>query len=1279
MEVIKESEEEEKNLSRVDEKEDIEEKEVKNKQHLLSLKKRLVSEEEIEKSETPEKLNGNEEKLTESVLKVQDQENKKESEVILVLSEDLSDLNKSQKNETLEIIENSQPSDEPVKDCKILLSKSDIIGTPENAARLSNSLNTETEKINEKSDETNATSPKSTKKQNDSFTSNITFRNKKKDPSISPPETTQESDGSFSLKLDVTQNKQDSFNSDSSEKENCLPNNDSNVNKTPVKAKASPKMVVSALEDYYEPMEVDESTICVLEDKIETDQEEELLQTSQDKTDSEIPNKEIYQDNQKPGIQKSPGANHNQKGIVETVKRISYSHHESQEPSENQTDETKQMEIIEVVTEKNTNKNNLNIVKKETTEIVDAVEQNSVAILKHSTEKNEDCSDDVFNDSWRIVLTPEEDASKKEGSDEDNSSKTTKEKRLETSLQKEDKHKSPRNSQNSVKSEDEIEECPAVEEICLDTSLGKQEKRKSQEHQQKDLVDQKLETSPNKTKKDGEEKRLETSFQKRNKRKSQQDVPNENSDVEKTYPDSSLQIENDFKSPDHQQSDLSNEDLQNESPDSEVNQVDKKENAYENAMESSIETTLQKATKENASAERTLSVMTKIESLIKETVATFSDSDDSDETSHDFILHEAEEGEEDTPSEDSNAIIDDGESINTTSSEFGSSDEYEVDSFITDDEAKQLLSGEEYDIFDDDQIISNKGKKSRIIRPTESSDEEIEIEIKQIQSPEKLRRCRIIRPTESSDEETSCKSASDDFTDEKSNSELDISTTTIKKSVPILENVRVEQIGSETLITQISEAVGKFFADISKNETSEINLNLSLDYSTNSCKGFDETISVPSAKVEEVINEKMDSDSTEQKEVNLSTTNLEDVTTKKKKKTRKLEVSELEVNESGICEAENSFTKKKKKSRKSDVEIKEEVITIPEEKTEVVTESVNVISENLNTTIEKKNKRKKDQRMEMIETAENMSELNDMKASVSKKKKRRSVEQLQEKAVTESLDTEPVPSPGKDETIAEITEQTEIVVDSTEEVSKKKKKKKFKDHNLEDAAPKKKIKVQQEEIEEENPMDTTFTITEVPKRKDKKPKGKKINIISDFVITTENVTPKGPIKDNKIIEKLGDFTVTAEKTKENDSSGTNKKLEEKVTEKSISKNQQKLKILPSKEPILADDVKVDYFPNNLLSKIIEQEEEKKKSKRPSLIVTRTMEQSSWDVEPVPATLLKPSKACCITPKKVKKSKKSVPTASSLIRSKDFKTQMLFDPNHVRRIDSKTLLRKKLLK
>ncbi|KAK9869332.1 hypothetical protein WA026_003086 [Henosepilachna vigintioctopunctata] len=93
-----------------------------------------------------------------------------------------------------------------------------------------------------------------------------------------------------------------------------------------------------------------------------------------------------------------------------------------------------------------------------------------------------------------------------------------------------------------------------------------------------------------------------------------------------------------------------------------------------------------------------------------------------------FLDDMAEEGEEDTPSEGSNDIVDEGESINSKDSEIDSDDTYDSnDSFLVKDDGDDLdlLPGDEYDLGDTPELTKKASKKRRrIVKNLNTSSEE---------------------------------------------------------------------------------------------------------------------------------------------------------------------------------------------------------------------------------------------------------------------------------------------------------------------------------------------------------------------------------------------------------------------------------------------------------------------------------------------------------------------------------------------------------------------------
>ncbi|XP_060516635.1 uncharacterized protein LOC132696057 [Cylas formicarius] len=177
--------------------------------------------------------------------------------------------------------------------------------------------------------------------------------------------------------------------------------------------------------------------------------------------------------------------------------------------------------------------------------------------------------------------------------------------------------------------------------------------------------------------------------------------------------------------------------------------------------------------------------------------------EESERSGSDFLDNMAEEGEESTPSEDSNEIIDVGESVGSSVSQYSEGD-YENDSFICDDDDIESLSGKEFDL----QECAEAVKEEK-------------------QSKEKLR-SRIIMVSNSSDEDTHEEQV---FKVENQNEELpnlkNVSTSK-RRSLSIQESLVLDG-SNEQLTERINTLVDTFCTSIGKGE---ISLNLSLEYET---------------------------------------------------------------------------------------------------------------------------------------------------------------------------------------------------------------------------------------------------------------------------------------------------------------------------------------------------------------------------------------------------------------------------------------------------------------
>lgn len=349
-----------------------------------------------------------------------------------------------------------------------------------------------------------------------------------------------------------------------------------------------------------------------------------------------------------------------------------------------------------------------------------------------------------------------------------------------------------------------------------------------------------------------------------------------------------------------------------------------------------------------------------------------SDSEDENpEEPNEYVCTMAEEGEEDTPSEDSNAIVDEGESVGSTESEYGSDDEYDKnDSFICDDEDEQLLSGEEYDLSNE----KTKKKKSRIIQ-LDNSDNEIEIQKKDKAPPVAKKRTRIITLSDSSESdeneieiELNKDVQSEEVTEiseetnenqeivcieEKTDEEVFIMETKPSRgnleespnvstaesptfeqrserkrlsSITFHENINVKEIKGSPLSERISNLVDSFCTTMRKGE---ISMNLSIECTTKDDDSEDETKRNKSTKKRTLSRSAADEDNTSSEQEDIeeeasykppkrlsvsmdSGTLIE--TKKRAKKKRKLSKSMDNLDQTEIKSKKKKMGKRKKKN-----------------------------------------------------------------------------------------------------------------------------------------------------------------------------------------------------------------------------------------------------------------------------------------------------------------------------------------------------------------------------
>ncbi|CAH1169548.1 unnamed protein product [Phaedon cochleariae] len=214
-----------------------------------------------------------------------------------------------------------------------------------------------------------------------------------------------------------------------------------------------------------------------------------------------------------------------------------------------------------------------------------------------------------------------------------------------------------------------------------------------------------------------------------------------------------------------------------------------------------------------------------------------SDSAEEESEDGDFLDTMAEEGEEDTPSDDSNQIVDEGESIHSESDQ-ETEDEYDSnDSFICDNDKIELLPGEEYDLED----TKHKKRKSRIINVENIESDVITIERKEKPVKPK-RKSRIISVSSSSEEDIEVDPTAESPTIETKEdivpstsqlmSDQGSSRRRSSSSITIIENINVQDIKDTALSERIHSLVDNFCTTIPKK--GDISMNLSLEYARKS-------------------------------------------------------------------------------------------------------------------------------------------------------------------------------------------------------------------------------------------------------------------------------------------------------------------------------------------------------------------------------------------------------------------------------------------------------------
>lgn len=620
----------------------------------------------------------------------------------------------------------------------------------------------------------------------------------------------------------------------------------------------------------------------------------------------------------------------------------------------------------------------------------------------------------------------------------------------------------------------------------------------------------------------------------------------------------------------------------------------------------------------------------KIDALVEGTIANDSDSDIS--ASH-YIDDMAEEVlMEDTPSEGSNDIIDEGESVNSTDSEYGSSGTYEEDSFI-DDEEYELLSGNE--VF---ETSSTMGETKRT-RKAEAKDSKDDKKAKKKSTNNKQKWARIVQVSDSSDTEEIALAKSVDASQgapEKSTENVDDSdvtevleftassfrkenspiklveedrdnsiqeststNTTLKRvsSITILENVSVDEIKDKDLSKKISEVV-RMLCTPEKRNSGNVKLNVS--------------VGVVESDVEVPAKSDQDTEQNEQQKevVTTDSENTLDFQVFREQKVNKTPSKETPAGSKSLKKVKASSGKKKVKDKTNrsalgtsnqlkvpfcDVSDSESEKSDIEDHLESIIRLYEPQSDDLFPSIQKKIDRRMSLRKDASATDADKKDTEDDSENEMKKKNR------------------PI--------VSEVTSK----------------------NNSQKKTPKKRTLLVENEFmptkRPENDSEHEMPILESHKKKNRQ-------IVSQ-------VTSKDKAQKKRAQSVENDF-------------------------------------LPTKRADYGD-MKVDYFPSKLLAEVLQDEERKKKEKRLSKVVTTSTTQNDWDTEivstkPTTNNDINETKEVKSVQKKSAKGKRKQQAAgvspakkckfTGSFHVKDFKSKMLFNSNRVKRMETKKLLLKK---
>lgn len=332
---------------------------------------------------------------------------------------------------------------------------------------------------------------------------------------------------------------------------------------------------------------------------------------------------------------------------------------------------------------------------------------------------------------------------------------------------------------------------------------------------------------------------------------------------------------------------------------------------------------------------KTKDLSSKLDDYIKKRMSTIEDYNSDDSEDANFVDEEAEEGEEDTPSEDSNQLIDEGESVGSSDSEYGSSNTYDEDDPFIDDSKYDLLDDEDswelkpplkkrridrsrLPVAEDhvEEVNEDAAKENSSLKPEKrrrlSEEKETTLEAKSPEKPKKspvhiLENIKLergqgvlvppaIRVTGATPEKSPSVNATPNTTLEKRSPGRSPSKPS---SVVLLENISIQEVQDTELSEQISKVVSMLCTEIKcRHSGSDIKLNLSVDVSNQSTVEPEN-----SSLTESKITAK-----------NTSTPMVQVSTKKQKRNNKSIQVPE-ETETQVEAEAKITETKRKKKKR----------------------------------------------------------------------------------------------------------------------------------------------------------------------------------------------------------------------------------------------------------------------------------------------------------------------------------------------------------------------------